>query len=139
MSATYTTAHSNAGSLTHSVRPEIEPVTSWMLVRFISAELQWELLLLSLIYLRIVGIQSRSVSSLSLLPSPRHSSPRKQKHHYPGGQSNNLDSLILYFFPFFFPKNQYTTVSPANKSQPFTSLHLYHFPYSGPPSYFSAG
>ena len=41
--ATYTTAHDNAGSLTHWARPEINPVSSWMLVRFVSAEPQWEL------------------------------------------------------------------------------------------------
>ena len=35
--ATYTTAHGNAGSLTHSTRPGIEPATSWFLVGFISA------------------------------------------------------------------------------------------------------
>ena len=35
-SATYTTAHSNAGPLTHWVRPGIEPKTSWLLVRFVS-------------------------------------------------------------------------------------------------------
>ena len=33
-SSTYTTAHGNAGSLTHWARPGIEPVSSWMLVRF---------------------------------------------------------------------------------------------------------
>ena len=32
------TAHSNAGSLTHCVRPGIEPTSSWMLVDFIAAE-----------------------------------------------------------------------------------------------------
>ena len=37
-SATYTTAHGNAGSLSHWVRPRIEPKSSWMLVRFVSAE-----------------------------------------------------------------------------------------------------
>ena len=42
--ATYTTAHGNAGSLTHWVRPRIEPAFSWILVRFITAEPQWELL-----------------------------------------------------------------------------------------------
>ena len=31
-SATYTTAHGNAVSLTHWARPEIEPTTSWFLV-----------------------------------------------------------------------------------------------------------
>jgi len=40
---TYTTIHSNAGSLTHRARPEIEPVSSWMLVRFVSTKPQWEL------------------------------------------------------------------------------------------------
>ena len=43
-SATYTTAHCNAGSLTHWARPGIEPTTSWFLVRFISSLLQWELI-----------------------------------------------------------------------------------------------
>ena len=38
-----TIAHSNARSLTHWVRPGIEPVSSWMLVRFVSAEPQQEL------------------------------------------------------------------------------------------------
>ena len=30
----YTTAHSNAGSLTHWARPGVEPPSSWMLLRF---------------------------------------------------------------------------------------------------------
>ena len=34
-SATYTTAHSNARSLTHWARPGIKPSSSWMPVRFI--------------------------------------------------------------------------------------------------------
>ena len=35
-SATYTTAHSNARSLTHWARPRIEPLTSWLLVEFVN-------------------------------------------------------------------------------------------------------
>ena len=42
-SATYTTTYSNARSLTHWVRPGIEPASSWMLVRFTSSEPQQEL------------------------------------------------------------------------------------------------
>ena len=38
MSETYTTAHGNAGSLTHRARPGIEPVSSWILVRLVSTE-----------------------------------------------------------------------------------------------------
>ena len=37
VSSTYTTAHDNAGSLTHRVRPGLESTTSWFLVGFISA------------------------------------------------------------------------------------------------------
>ena len=37
-SVTYTTAHSKARSLTHWVKPGIEPASSQTLVRFISAE-----------------------------------------------------------------------------------------------------
>ena len=43
-SVTYTTAYGNAGSLTHWVKPGIEPTTSWFLVGFVSAPPQWELL-----------------------------------------------------------------------------------------------
>ena len=42
--------HSNAGSLTHRLRPGIKPATSWLLVGFVSAVTQWELLLLSVSY-----------------------------------------------------------------------------------------
>ena len=35
-SVTYTTAHSDAGSLTYWARPGIEPVSSWMLVRLVN-------------------------------------------------------------------------------------------------------
>ena len=39
-SVTYTTAHSNMGSLTHWARSGIEPISSWIPVRFITAEPQ---------------------------------------------------------------------------------------------------
>ena len=42
-SATYTTALGNTRSLTHWVRPGIKPGSSWMPVRFVSAEPQWKL------------------------------------------------------------------------------------------------
>ena len=45
-SATYTTAYDNAGSLTHCLRPGIKPASSWILVRFVSTEPRWELLIL---------------------------------------------------------------------------------------------
>ena len=35
--------HGNTGSLTHWVRPGIEPTSSWILVRSFTAEPQWEL------------------------------------------------------------------------------------------------
>ena len=44
VSAICTTAHRNAGSLTHWGRPGIEPTSSWILVRFISPLPRWELL-----------------------------------------------------------------------------------------------
>ena len=46
-SAIYTTAHGNAGSLTHWARPGMEPITSWFLVRFLSAVPQLELQVLN--------------------------------------------------------------------------------------------
>ena len=44
-SVTYTTACGNAGSLTHWERPGTEPISSWILVGFITTEPQQELLM----------------------------------------------------------------------------------------------
>ena len=44
-SLTYTKAHGNPGSLTHWARPGIEPVSSWILIGFVTTEPQWELLI----------------------------------------------------------------------------------------------
>ena len=44
MSMTCTRAHGNAGSLTHLVRPGINPASSWIPVRFVSTVPQQELL-----------------------------------------------------------------------------------------------
>ena len=41
-SVTYTTAHGNAGSPIQWARPGIKPTSWWILVRFPSAEPQWE-------------------------------------------------------------------------------------------------
>ena len=43
VSATYTTVHSNAGSLTYWLGAGIKPTSSWILVRFITTEPQQEL------------------------------------------------------------------------------------------------
>ena len=43
MSATYTTAHGNARSLTHLGSPGIEPMSSWVLVGLITTEPRQEL------------------------------------------------------------------------------------------------
>ena len=43
-SVTYITAHGNTGSLTHYARPGIKPASSWIPVRFVSAEPRWEVL-----------------------------------------------------------------------------------------------
>ena len=38
---TYITAHGNAGSLTHSARPGIEPISLWILIGFVTTEPWW--------------------------------------------------------------------------------------------------
>ena len=44
VSVTYTTAHSNTGSLTYWAKPGIEPASSWLLVRFVSSRPRRKLL-----------------------------------------------------------------------------------------------
>ena len=56
MSMTYTTAYSNAGSLTHWSRPGIELKSSWILVRFINC---WAIMgTLHLLSLNLLGVTS---------------------------------------------------------------------------------
>ena len=43
LSVIYTTAHSNGRSLTDWARPGMEPASSWILIRFVTTEPQWEL------------------------------------------------------------------------------------------------
>ena len=54
MSVTYPIAHGIARSLTHWARPWMVPASSWILVRFVSTEPQWELL--PVLYLILIVI-----------------------------------------------------------------------------------
>ena len=47
-SVTYTAAYSNTRSITHWVRPGIQPASSWILVTLVTTEPWWELLFQSL-------------------------------------------------------------------------------------------
>ena len=64
------------GSLIYWVRPGIKPASSWMLVRFITAELQWELQIfsswLSLLSIGIVTKQNPMPPSKDRHPPPLH-------------------------------------------------------------------
>ena len=63
-----TTAHANAGSLIHWARPGIEPMSSWILVRFISAEPRWELLFLVLLEVRDPELDLRGQAATLAAP-----------------------------------------------------------------------
>jgi len=77
VSATYTTAHSNAGPLTHWARPGIEPVSSWILVGFLThcattrTPLFWVLFVSYISQNEIIWCFSLSIwlISLNLIPS----------------------------------------------------------------------
>ena len=66
-SVTYTTAQGNAGSFTHWERPGMEPISSWVLVRFITTEPQQELLGLIFIFcvpwVHVPNLSGPSISS----------------------------------------------------------------------------
>ena len=59
-SATYITAHSNAGSLIHWARPGIKPMSSCILVGFVTSESQWECL--TILIVLIFPIQEHGIS-----------------------------------------------------------------------------
>ena len=54
-------AYSSAGSLTHWARPEIEPSSSWILVRFVNHEPQQELLKTAVLWRRNQGVCSQNM------------------------------------------------------------------------------
>ena len=67
VSVTYTTAHGNAGSLTHRARPGIKPASSRILVGYVTAE-HWRELqsLFSLMSLRTMVAGNRSLFLIGL-------------------------------------------------------------------------
>ena len=74
MSETYTTAHSNVGSLTHWMGPGIEAISSWILVRFVTKPIS------SWILVRFVTTE------------PQQKLPKKFLNHF----------LIILFYLIFF-------------------------------------
>ena len=64
----YATAHSNAGSLTHSEKPGIEPMSSWILVGSVNL---WAMMGTPLFYFFLLSkrkVQGTSQSSLGAPP-----------------------------------------------------------------------
>ena len=68
-SVNYTRAHSNAGSLTYWARPGIEPASSWITVRFVTAEPSQELLLI----LSLNENKTDAIPSLNIINTLEHS------------------------------------------------------------------
>ena len=72
MSATYTIAQGNARSLTHWVRPGMEPASSQILVEFISTEPQWELPTINYfklhLFIWLIRVESRNYAFNIPLP-----------------------------------------------------------------------
>ena len=90
-SVTYTTTHGNARSLTHRARPGIEPVSSCILVRFVSTEPWWELPKYFIFYFS---------SSMSLLFPMVMFLFMSHSHLFCGFSSNKK------FYPLIFLKKQ---------------------------------
>ena len=82
-SAIYTTAHSNAGSLTSWVRPGIQPVSLWMLVRFVYTEPWWQLLCISILKLLTVDLEDRMICTFYVIDVGKLSSKTYVQILYP--------------------------------------------------------
>ena len=71
-SSTYTEGQSNTGSLTHWAGPRIKPMSSWILVRFITAGPQWKLPARcsskSFVYINSVYILPYEVGAIIIIP-----------------------------------------------------------------------
>ena len=95
----YTTAHGNARSLTHWKRPGIKPASSQMLVRFISAEPQWELHSLGF-QMRgeslITTYHASSIADSKWLELPFLPCSRRFKRATPSGVKIGGQVLLMY-------------------------------------------
>ena len=89
---TYTTTHCNTGSLIHWARPGIKLASSWILVRFVTAEPQWELLSWTILRERINAGILVGPWTLSFWCSLRI--PHSELGHYLPPTSNGDNSTI---------------------------------------------
>ena len=82
-STIYTAACSNAGSLTHWVRPEIKPASSWILVGFLTCWATMGTPRLIFMYVKLSVHLKLLESKLLLLESKHHvnNMPEKQRKH----------------------------------------------------------
>ena len=78
LSATYTTAHGNTGSLTQLTKLGIKPTTSWMLVRVTSTEPRWELPVLSTFRHALKNLWVPSITTLIWSQGPLEVGPDTQ-------------------------------------------------------------
>ena len=92
-SSTYTMAHENTGSLTHWVRPGIKPVSSRVLVRFITTEPQQELFISH--YLRLL-LKSSLLCLNTFIGS--HHKRLKNTLHKPWSGGYSLSTSFLFQF-----------------------------------------
>ena len=94
MFATYTRGHSNAGYLIHWERPGIEPASSWIVVGFITAALQWELPIKS--SFKRIFVKTRSKTPLilpKLFPKPSPRDPQDSDSSQDCGQPTQVDAV----------------------------------------------
>jgi len=96
----YTTAHSNTGSLTHWARPGIKSVSSWILVRFVTTELWWELPFSSFLSVQFSDINYTHIivwpsplSAFKTFPSPSANSVNIKQNFLYSPSFTNLNFL----------------------------------------------
>ena len=94
-SETYTTAHGNTGPLTHWARPEIEPKTSWFLVKFVS-DAPWRELLCYFYTWPLFEDEGASQECLHLVELEEHKThmPKNMKRYSPTCVINEVQIKI---------------------------------------------
>ena len=92
MSVTYTTAHRNTRSLIQGVRPGVEPVSSWILVRFIPTESRQKFLSMFIHYLIAIAPKSLPIHALILSIIHTHTHTHTHNYRYSSQPKNILKS-----------------------------------------------
>ena len=127
MSAIYTTAHGNTGSLTQWTRPGIEPATSWFLVGFVNhcSTMGAPMFSLLVLYFILNKKFSESLWSKFDLEGKVQSFKYCLSLDWSKTEYAKSNPSYGYYLPIYFPPNMYICIYTQNLFVIYAHKYMY--------------